>query len=239
MINKFVASLDEAVADIQDGATILVSGFGLAGQPIELLNALCEQGARDLTVVCNNSGSHDTGLARLIRRGRVQRLIASYPRGAEAGAFEDAYAQGRIEFECVPQGTLAERLRAGGAGLGGFFTPTGYGTELAKDKETRVIDGRGHVFEQPLRGDFALVKADAADRWGNLTYRKAGRNFGPIMCMAARRAVIQVSRECALGELDPEVIVTPGIFVSRVVRVTQETDAAQGPRSEVFEGVAA
>ncbi|MEF7612740.1 3-oxoacid CoA-transferase subunit A [Aquincola sp. MAHUQ-54] len=219
MIDKFIESVEAAVADIHDGATVLVSGFGLAGQPVELLDALCRQGARDLTVVCNNSGSHDGGLARLIRLGRVRRLIASYPRGAEAGAFEQAYAEGRIEFECVPQGTLAERLRAGGAGLGGFFTPTAYGTRLADGKETRVIDGRGHVFEHPLRGDFALVKALAGDRWGNLVYRKAARNFGPVMCMAARKAVVQVAQRRALGELDPEAIVTPGIFVARLVCV--------------------
>lgn len=216
MVNKFVTIVEEAVADIHDGATVLVSGFGLAGQPIELLNALCEQGARDLTVVCNNSGSHDTGLARLIRLGRVRRLIASYPRGAESQAFDDAYASGRLEYQCVPQGTLAERLRAGGSGLGGFLTPTGYGTELAKGKETRIIDGKGYVFEAPLRGDFALVKAHAADRWGNLVYRKAGRNFGPVMCMAARRAIVQVAHARELGALDPESIVTPGIFVARV-----------------------
>ena len=217
MIDKFVGSVEEAIADVHDGATVLVSGFGLAGQPIELLNALCEQGARDLTVVCNNSGSGDAGLARLIRLGRVKRLIASYPRGADCGAFEQAYARGEIAFECVAQGTLAERLRAGGAGLGGFFTPTAYGTQLAEGKETHVIDGIGYVFEKPLRGDFALVKAHAADRWGNLTYRKAGRNFGPIMCMAARQAVVQVAQTRALGEMDPEAIVTPGIFVARVV----------------------
>lgn len=219
MIDKFVESVEAAVAGIHDGATVLVSGFGLAGQAVELLDALCAQGARDLTVVCNNSGSHDSGLARLIRRGRVRKLIASYPRGAEMGAFEKAYAEGRIEFECVPQGTLAERMRAGGAGLGGFFTPTGYGTELAKGKETRVIDGRGHVFEKPLRGDFALVKAQAADRWGNLLYRKAARNFGPVMCMAARTSIVQVRQTFALGRLDPEAIVTPGIFVHRIVEI--------------------
>lgn len=219
MIDKFFSSAMHALADVQDGATVLVSGFGLAGQPIELLDALCEQGARDLTVVCNNSGSHDTGLARLIRLGRVRKLIASYPRGAEMGAFEAAYSEGSIEYECVPQGTLAERLRAGGAGLGGFLTPTGYGTELAAGKETRVIDGKGYVFEKPLRGDFALVKALAADRWGNLVYRKAARNFGPPMCMAANVAVVQVGEKRALGTMDPEVIVTPGIFVKRVVQI--------------------
>ncbi len=219
MIDKFFPSPADALADVQDGATVLVSGFGLAGQPIELLDALAEQGARDLTVVCNNSGSHDSGLARLIRLGRVRKLIASYPRGAESGAFESAYAKGLIAYECVPQGTLAERLRAGGAGLGGILTPTGYGTELAVGKETRVIDGKGYVFETPLRGDFALVKALAADRWGNLLYRKAGRNFGPPMCMAARTAVVQVSETRELGDMDPEAVVTPGIFVRRVVHI--------------------
>jgi len=217
MVNKIVDSAAQAVADIPDGACILVSGFGLAGQPSELLDALYEQGAHDLTVVCNNSGSRDIGLARLIRAGRVRKLLASYPRGAESGAFEDAYAQGRIEYECVPQGTLAERLRAAGAGLGGFLTPTGYGTELAEGKETRVIDGVGYVFEKPLHGDYALVQARLADRWGNLVYRKAARNFGPIMCMAAKVAVVQVGGAVPLGELDPENIVTPGIFVQRVV----------------------
>lgn len=231
MINKFMDSVDAAVADIHDGATVLVGGFGLAGQPIELLDALCRQGARDIEVVCNNSGSHDAGLARLIRLGRVRRLIASYPRGAESGAFELAYAEGRIEYECVPQGTLAERLHAGGAGLGGFFTPTGYGTELALGKETRIIEGRGYVFEKPLRGDFALVKALGADRWGNLVYRKAARNFGPPMCMAAHTAIVQVYQHHPLGGLDPEVIVTPGIFVSRVVCIAgdnSEMAAKQG-----------
>ena len=168
-------------------------------------------------MVCNNSGSRDIGLARLIRAGRVRKLLASYPRGAESDAFESAYAQGRIEYECIPQGTLAERLRAAGAGLGGFLTPTGYGTELAAGKETRVIDGVGYVFEQPLHGDYALVQAHVADRWGNLLYRKAARNFGPIMCMAAKVSIVQVAEVATLGELNPESIVTPGIFVQRVV----------------------
>lgn len=217
MINKILDSAAEAVADIADGSCILVSGFGLAGQPGELLEALYAQGASELTVVCNNSGSRDIGLARLIRAGRVRKLLASYPRGAESDAFESAYAQGRIEYECIPQGTLAERLRAAGAGLGGFLTPTGYGTELAAGKETRVIDGVGYVFEQPLHGDYALVQAHVADRWGNLLYRKAARNFGPIMCMAAKVSIVQVAEVATLGELNPESIVTPGIFVQRVV----------------------
>ena len=224
MIDKFYESAIAALADVRDGATILVSGFGTSGQPIELLEALVEQGARDLTIVCNNGGSGDTGLARLIRLGRVRKLLASYPRGADAAAFEDAFAAGRIEFECVPQGTLAERLRAAGAGLGGFLTPTGYGTRLAEGKETRVIDGVGYVLERPLRGDFALVKAERADRWGNLVYRKAGRNFGPPMCMAARTSVVQVRHSVPLGGIDPEHVVTPGIFVQRVVQIA---DAAR------------
>ncbi|WP_159915890.1 3-oxoacid CoA-transferase subunit A [Pantoea sp. 18069] len=223
MMDKFVPTAAEAVADIHDGATVLVSGFGTAGQPMELLDALLEQGARDLTIVCNNSGSHDTGLAKLIRRDRVRKLYASFPRGAESQAFETAYAQGRIAYECIPQGTLAERLRAAGAGIGGFLTLTGYGTELAEGKETRVIDGIGYVFEAPLRGDFALVKAHAADRWGNLVYRKAARNFGPPMCMAAKVAIVQVQTAVPLGALDPEAIVTPGIFVQRVVELGECT----------------
>lgn len=227
MIDKFYASAMEAVADIHDGATVLVSGFGISGQPIELLDALASQGASELTVVCNNGGSNDTGLARLIRLGRVRKLIASYPRGAEATAFEEAFAAGRLEFECVPQGTLAERLRAAGAGLGGFLTPTGYGTELAAGKETRVIDGIGYVFEKPLRGDFAFVKAERADRWGNLVYRKAGRNFGPPMCMAANTTIVQVRQRAALGELDPEHVVTPGIFVKRVVQIDDASAGAE------------
>jgi len=219
MMNKIVASAAQAVADIPDGATVLVSGFGLSGQPVDLLDALAEQGARDLTVVCNNSGSGDAGLARLIRLGRVRKLIASYPRGAESQAFEDAYAAGRIDYECVPQGTLAERLRAAGAGLGGFFTPTGYGTLLAEGKETRLIDGVGHVYEKPIRADYALVKAYRADPFGNLVYRKAGRNFGPLMCMASATAIVQVHACVEVDALDPEQVVTPGIFVQRVLHV--------------------
>ena len=218
-MNKTVDSAARAVADIPDGATVLVSGFGLSGQPVDLLDALVEQGACDLTVACNNSGSHDSGLARLIRLGRVRKLIASYPRGAESQAFESAYAEGRIDYECVPQGTLAERLRAAGAGLGGFFTPTGYGTLLAEGKETRVIKGVGYVFEEPLTADYALVKAHCADPLGNLIYRKAGRNFGPLMCMAAATAIVQVHALAEVGGLDPEHVVTPGIFVQRVLRI--------------------
>jgi 3-oxoadipate CoA-transferase, alpha subunit len=231
-INKMVRSAAEALADVHDGATVLVSGFGLAGQAIELLDALAEQGARELTVVCNNAGSNDTGLGRLIGLGRVRKLIASYPRGAEMGAFEEAYGKGLIEYECVPQGTLAERLRAGGSGLGGFLTPTGYGIELARGKETRVIDGVGYVMEAPLRGDFAFVKARAADRWGNLVYRKAARNFGPLMCMAARVAIVQVGEVLPLGAIDPEHVVTPGIFVKRVVHLPGLATPAEALRNK-------
>lgn len=226
-MNKIVESPQRALADVPDGATVLISGFGLAGQPVELIDALVEQGARDLTVVCNNSGTGDAGLARMIRLGRVRKLIASYPRGAESQAFESAFAEGRIDYECVPQGTLAERLRAAGAGLGGFFTPTGYGTLLAEGKETRMIDGVGHVFERPLRADYALVKAYQADPLGNVMYRKAGRNFGPLMCMAGRTAIVQVHTVGQAGELDPEHIVTPGIFVQRVVQVSDAWYGAQ------------
>lgn len=217
MVDKFCASLDAAVADIPDGATLLVSGFGTAGQPIDLLEAVARQGARDLTVVCNNSGSGENGLALLIKLGRVRKLVASYPRGPESQVFEDMFRKGEIAFECVPQGTLAERLRAAGAGLGGFLTPTSYGTALADGKETRVIDGKGYVFELPLKGDFALVRADTADPWGNLIFRKTGRNFCPLMAMAATTTVVQVRRRAELGEIDPEQVITPGIFVQRVV----------------------
>ncbi|CAB3870550.1 3-oxoacid CoA-transferase subunit A [Achromobacter sp. CF-sbj1-Ac2-l] len=219
MIDKFIDTPAAAVADIHDGATVLVSGFGGAGMPTELLHALIDQGARELTVVSNNAGNHETGLAALIKAGRVRKVICSFPKASHSWVFDDLYRRGAIELECVPQGTIAERLRAAGAGLGGFFTPTAYGTELAAGKETRVIDGRGHVFETPLHGDFALVKADLADRWGNLTYRKSARNFGPIMCMAAKTTIVQVRAKVALGELSPEAVVTPGIFVKRVTQV--------------------
>ena len=219
MIDKFVADPAAAVADVHDGATVLVGGFGGAGMPTELLHALIEQGARDLTVVSNNAGNHETGLAALIKAGRVRKVICSFPKASHSWVFDELYRQQRIELECVPQGTIAERLRAAGAGLGGFYTPTGAGTDLARGKETRVIDGREYVFEHALPGDFALVKADRADRWGNLTYRMSARNFGPVMCMAARTAIVQVREQVELGALSPEAIVTPGIFVQRVARV--------------------
>ncbi|CAP43933.1 3-oxoacid CoA-transferase subunit A [Bordetella petrii] len=221
MIDKFVASTAEAVAGIHDGATLLVGGFGGAGMPTDLIDALIEQGARELTVVNNNAGNHETGLAALIKAGRVRKMICSFPKASHSWVFDDLYRRGRIELECVPQGTIAERLRAAGAGLGGFYTPTAYGTELAAGKETREIDGRHYVFEKPLHGDFALVQADRADRWGNLTYRMSARNFGPVMCMAAATTIVQVRQRVELGELSPEAIVTPGIFVHRVAVVAE------------------
>ena len=219
MIDKTCPSLAEAVADVTDGATVMVGGFGAAGQPNELLEALVEQGACDLTIVCNNAGNGDTGLAALLAAGRVRRIVCSYPRQADSWHFDRLYRAGPIELELVPQGNLVERIRAAGAGLGGFFTPTGYGTELARGKETRLLNGRGHVFETPIHADVALIKAERGDRWGNLVYRKTARNFGPIMATAAATTIAQVADVVALGALDPEHIITPGIFVKRVVAV--------------------
>ena len=232
MIDKTVASLAEAVAGIQDGATVLVGGFGNAGMPHELVDALIAQGARDLTIVSNNAGNGDTGLAALIRERRVRKVVCSFPRQADSWHFDAAWREGRIELELVPQGNLAERLRAAGAGVGAFFTPTGFGTQLAEGKETRVIDGRGYVLEYPIRGDFALVRAHRGDRWGNLVYRKAARNFGPAMAMAAKVAIAQVDEIVPLGALDPEAIVTPGIFVKRVVLAATASTTATTATSE-------
>jgi 3-oxoadipate CoA-transferase alpha subunit len=219
MIDKTVQTLAEAVAGIRDGATVMIGGFGGAGQPAELIDALIEQGARDLVIVNNNAGNGDTGLAALLKTGRVRKIVCSFPRQADSHVFDGLYRAGKLELELVPQGNLAERIRAAGAGIGAFFTPTGYGTELAKGKETRRIDGRDYVLEHPIRADVALVKALRGDRWGNLVYRKAARNFNPIMATAAAVAVAQVSEIVELGALDPEHIVTPGIHVTRVVRV--------------------
>ena len=219
MIDKIVQDLDAAVAGIFDGAVILTSGFGGAGVPNPLLEALRRQGARDLVIVGNNAGNGTHGLAGLMQDGRVRKVVCSYPRQADSFVFEELYRTGKIELELVPQGTLAERIRAAGAGLGGFYTKTSYGTELAKGKEVREINGEMYVLEPPLHGDFALVKAQAADRWGNLVYRKAARNFGPPMAMADKVTIAQVAEIVPLGQLDPEHIVTPGIFVDRVVRV--------------------
>ena len=218
MINKVIATLEEAVADVHDGATVMIGGFGNAGMPAALIDALIAQGARALTIVNNNAGNGDTGLAALLKAKRVRKIICSFPRQTDSHVFDALYRAGEIELELTPQGNLAERIRAAGAGIGGFFTPTGYGTLLAEGKETRLINGRNYVLEAPIHADFALIKALRGDRWGNLVYRKTARNFGPIMAMAAKCAIAQVSEVVELGELDPEAIVTPGIFVKRVVR---------------------
>ncbi len=219
MIDKRVASLADAVAGIEDGATVLVGGFGASGVPVDLVHALLDQGTTDLTVVTNNAGSGETDVAALLRERRVRKIVCSYPRSAGSVWFEERWRAGEVELALVPQGTLSERMRAAAAGLGGFFTPTGADSLLAEGKEVRVIDGRRHVFEEPLPGDVALVRAARADRWGNLVYRTAARNFGPTMAAAAALTVVQVDDFVELGELDPEAVVTPGIFVDRVVRV--------------------
>src|SRR5689334_25288913 len=229
MIDKTIPTAVAAVADIPDGATIMIGGFGTAGMPAELIDALIAQGARDLTIVNNNAGNGETGLAALLKAKRVRKIICSFPRQTDSYVFDALYRAGEIELELVPQGNLAERIRAAGAGIGGFFTPTGYGTKLAQGKETRVIDGKHYVLESPLHADFALVKAYKGDRWGNLVYRKTARNFGPIMASAAKTAIDQASKVVPLGALDPEVIVTPGIFVQRIVEVPQAAHASQRP----------
>ena len=223
---KIVQDVEEAVAPIQDGATVMIGGFGKAGQPVELIEALLRRGAGNLTVVNNNAGNGEAGLAALIGAGRVKKIICSFPRQSDSQIFDARFRAGEIELELVPQGSLAERIRAAGAGIGGFFTPTAYGTPLAEGKETRMIDGRGYVFETPLHADFALVKALRADRAGNLIYRKTARNFGPIMAAAAATAIVQVRDIVETGSLDPEVVVTPGIYVNTLVRVAREKEPA-------------
>jgi 3-oxoadipate CoA-transferase, alpha subunit len=218
MINKIAASLREAVAPITDGSSVMITGFGDSGLPRELIDALIAHGAGDLTIISNNAGTERTGLARLLELGRVRKIICSYPKSSGSVVFTELYRAGRIELELVPQGTLLERMRAAGSGLGPFFTPTGYGTMIGEGKEERIIDGKGFILEQPLAADFALVKGYHADRWGNLTYRLAARGFGPMMCMAAKHAIAQVDDIVPLGMLPPEQVITPGIFVSRVVR---------------------
>ena len=230
MINKLFESAESALQDIPDGATVMIGGFGGAGQPAELIDALIAQGARDLTIVNNNAGNGETGLAALLKAGKVRKIICSFPRQADSQVFDGLYRAGKLELELVPQGNLAERIRAAGAGIGGFFTPTGYGTELAKGKETRQIDGRMYVLESPIHADVALIKAERGDRWGNLTYRKTARNFGPIMAMAAKLTVASVHEVVELGELDPENIITPGIFVQRVVMVPRTATGPAGFR---------
>jgi 3-oxoadipate CoA-transferase, alpha subunit len=217
MIDKIVAGPDAALSDLPDGATVMIGGFGNAGMPSALIDALIARGARDLTIVNNNAGNGDTGLAALLKAKRVRKIICSFPRQADSWHFDALYRSGELELELVPQGTLAERIRAAGAGVGGFYTPTAFGTKLAEGKETRRIGGRDYVLELPIHGDYALIKADRADRWGNLTYRMSGRNFAPIMAAAAKCTVVQVRETVELGALDPEVVVTPGIFVKRIV----------------------
>ena len=219
MIDKCVADPAAALQGVRDGATVMIGGFGGAGQPAELIDALIAQGARELVIVNNNAGNGETGLAALLKAGRVRKIVCSFPRQPDSQVFDALYRTGRIELELVPQGNLAERIRAAGAGIGGFFTPTGYGTELAKGKETREIGGRMHVFESPIHADVALIKAERGDRWGNLVYRKTARNFGPIMAAAATLTIASVHEIVPLGGLDPEHIVTPGIYVQRVVQV--------------------
>jgi 3-oxoadipate CoA-transferase alpha subunit len=215
----FYDSADAAVAGIADDSTILVGGFGSAGQPVELIDALRRLGARDLTVVSNNAGNGDFGLAALLAAGQVRKMVCSFPRQSDSWVFDDLYRAGQIELEVVPQGNLAERMRAAGAGIGAFFGPTGVGTPLAEGKEQRTIDGRQYVLEYPIRGDVALIKAHRSDRMGNLVYRKTARNFGPVMATAATTTVVQVGQIVPTGDLDPEAVVTPGIFVDRVVEI--------------------
>jgi 3-oxoadipate CoA-transferase, alpha subunit len=226
MIDKAVADAEAAVADIFDGAAVMIGGFGTAGMPDQLIEALIARGVGNLTIINNNAGNGETGVAALIKAGRVKKIICSFPRQADSHHFDAAYRAGQIQLELVPQGNLAARIQAAGAGLGAIFTPTGYGTLLAEGKETREIDGKHHVLEYPIHADFALIKAHHGDRWGNLVYRKTARNFGPIMAMAAKTTIAQVSRIVGLGEIDPEVVVTPGIFVQRVVQIAPALSAA-------------
>jgi len=232
MIDKVAPSVGEALAGVRDGSTVMIGGFGTAGIPGELIDGLIEQGARELTLVNNNAGNGDQGLAALLKAGRVRKIICSFPRQADSWVFDELYRGGKLELELVPQGNLSERIRAAGAGIGAFFTPTGYGTDLAKGKETREIDGRNYVLEYPIHADLALIKAERGDRWGNLTYRKTARNFGPVMAMAAKRCVASVHEIVPLGGFDPEAVVTPGIFVSAIVRVPRTVTQAGGFKQE-------
>ncbi len=233
MINKIAPSIAEALAGVKDGSTVMIGGFGTAGIPNELIDGLIEQGAKDLTVVNNNAGNADQGLAALLKAGRVRKIICSFPRQADSHVFDELYRSGRIELELVPQGNLPERIRAAGAGIGAFFTPTGFGTELAKNsdgspKETREINGIQYLLEYPIYGDVALIKAECGDRWGNLMYRMAARNFGPVMATAAKQTIATVHEIRELGALDPENIVTPGIFVSKIVKIERVATQAGG-----------
>ena len=228
MINKIAPSIEAALAGVKDGSTVMIGGFGTAGIPNELIDGLIAQGAKDLVIVNNNAGNADTGLAALLKAGRVRKIICSFPRQADSYVFDELYRSGKLELELVPQGNLAERIRAAGAGVGAFFSPTGYGTDLAKGKETREINGKHYVLEMPIYGDVALIRAEKGDRWGNLVYRKAARNFGPVMATAARLTVATVHEVVELGALDPEAVVTPGIFVSKIVRIDRVATEAGG-----------
>jgi 3-oxoadipate CoA-transferase, alpha subunit len=231
LVTKVVESLEAAVAGIAHGSTVMIGGFGSAGMPSQLIDALIEQGARDLTIVSNNAGNGETGLAALLKMRRVKKIICSFPRQSDSYVFDALYRAGEIQLEVVPQGNLAERIRAAGAGIGAFFTPTGFGTLLGAGKESRQINGRDYVLEYPIHAEVALIKAFKGDRWGNLVYRKAARNFGPIMAMAAKCTIAQVDEVVSLGTLDPEAVVTPGIFVQRVV-VSNLWRGASAPRSQ-------
>jgi 3-oxoadipate CoA-transferase alpha subunit len=228
MINKISASVEQALAPIKDGATVLIGGFGGAGQPAELIDGLIAHGARDLVIVNNNAGNGDAGLAALLKGGQVRKIICSFPRQADSHVFDALYRAGKLELELVPQGNLAERIRAAGAGIGAFFSPTGYGTLLAEGKETREIKGKMYVLEQPIHGDVALIKAEKGDRWGNLVYRMTARNFGPVMASAAALTIASVHEIVELGSLDPEAVVTPGLFVQSVVKVPRSASGAAG-----------
>ncbi|QYX75196.1 3-oxoacid CoA-transferase subunit A [Streptomyces akebiae] len=227
---EIVESADAAVAGIEDGSTVLVGGFGLAGMPFDLIDALIRQGAKDLTIVSNNAGNGDVGLAALLAAGRVRKVLCSFPRQADSWVFDDLYRAGKIELEVVPQGNLAERMRAAGAGIGAFYCPTAVGTPLAEGKEVREIDGRTYLLEYPIKGDYALIGAHAADTLGNLVYRKTARNFGPVMATAATTTIVQVDQVVEPGKLDPEAVVTPSIYVDRIVQVTARHYTVQGAR---------
>ena len=228
MINKIAPSIAAALDGLKDGATVMIGGFGTAGIPNELIDGLIAQGAKDLVLVNNNAGNAETGLAALLKAGRVRKISCSFPRQADSYVFDELYRSGKLELELVPQGNLAERIRAAGAGIGAFFSPTGFGTDLAKGKETREINGKQYVLELPIYGDLALIKAERGDRWGNLVYRKAARNFGPVMATAARKTVATVHEIVELGGLDPENIITPGIFVSKIVKIDRVATQAGG-----------
>ncbi|MDW8804891.1 3-oxoacid CoA-transferase subunit A [Streptomyces scabiei] len=227
---EIVESADAAVAGVEDGSTVLVGGFGMAGMPFDLIDALIRQGAKDLTIVSNNAGNGDVGLAALLAAGRVRKVLCSFPRQADSWVFDGLYRAGKVELEVVPQGNLAERMRAAGAGIGAFYCPTAVGTPLAEGKEVREIDGRTYLLEYPIKGDYALIGAHMADTLGNLVYRRTARNFGPVMATAATTTVVQVDQVVEAGKLDPEAVVTPSIYVDRVVQVEARRYTVQGAR---------